>query len=101
MTDRFFFTLHPTHARYTPKGSATHYAQKGGIVRMDPHLARYIFNSVKCGNEEPEIFVCGWHDKARDTVNVGMEIPRTRKTDSQPTSEVRRDTLDFLFEAAE
>jgi hypothetical protein len=101
MPDRFFFTLHPTHARYTPKGSATHYAQKGGIVRMDPHLARYIFNSVKFGNEDPEIFVCGWNDKLRDTVNVGIEIPRTKRVASQHPSESRRDTLDFLFEEAE
>jgi hypothetical protein len=101
MSDRFFFTLHPTHARYTPKGSATHYAQKGGIVRMDPHLARYIFNSVKSGNDEPQIFVCGWNDKSRDTVNVGMEIPRTRNSAYQQPTESRRDTLDSLFEEVE
>ncbi len=68
---------------------------------MDRRLARYIFNSVKCGNEEPEIFVCGWNDKSRDTVNVGMEIPGTRKTCPQNPTESRRETLDFLFEETE
>jgi len=76
MANHFFFSLHPSKAKFKPKGSATHYARNKGVMKLNADLAHYIANCVKLGNVEPELFVCGWLNRKENMMNVGFEIPR-------------------------
>lgn len=78
MANHFFFTLHPSKAKFKPKGSATHYARNKGVMKLNPDLARYIANCVRLGDEEPSLFVCGWLNRKENVMNVGFEIPRDK-----------------------
>lgn len=78
MANHFFFSLHPSKAKFKPKGSATHYARNKGVMYFDADLARYIANCVALGDESPTLFVCGWLNRKENVMNIGLEIPRDK-----------------------
>jgi hypothetical protein len=99
MANHFFFTLHPSKAKFKPKGSATHYAKNKGVMKLTPYLARYIANCVRLGDEEPSLFVCGWLNRKENVMNVGFEIPRDEAVEQALELQAKeRIRLDDLFD---
>jgi hypothetical protein len=100
MANHFFFSLHPSKAKFKPKGSATHYARNKGVMYLDADLARYIANCVALGEESPTLFVCGWLNRKENVMNVGFEIPRDEAVEQalelQAKERIRLD--DFFHE---
>ena len=98
MGNHFFFSLHPSKAKFKPKGSATHYARNKGVMKLNEDLARYIANCVRLGEVEPELFVCGWLNRKENTMNVGFELPRNEAVEQLLELQAKeRNGLDNFF----
>jgi hypothetical protein len=99
----FFIQLVPSLSGRPKIGAPTHYAKNSGITPLRFDLTTYIASQAMSGKAEPELFVCAWLDTATNEINVGFEIPRSRKQvtteKTAPTPEVKKGIgLENMFE---